>query len=78
MVAQMSELDLPKAAVTRKVRGDIHFQCGRSLVEGGALEEAMEEFSEVLIHCPDNAMVGCSTKRTEESPTQCNTMHQLL
>ena len=58
MVAHMSELDLPKSAVTRKIRGDIHFQCGRSLVEGGSLEEAVDEFSEVLKHCPDNAMVS--------------------
>ena len=57
MVAHMSELDLPKGSVTRKVRGDNHFLCGRSLVEGGALEEAVEEFSEVLKHCPDDAMV---------------------
>ena len=54
----MSELDLPKSPMSHKTRGDIHFQCGRSLVEGGALEEAVDEFSEVIKHCPNDAMVS--------------------
>ena len=58
MVTHMSELDLPKSAVSRKVRGDIHFQCGRSLAEGRTMDEAIDEFSEVIKHCPDNAMVS--------------------
>ena len=58
MVAHMSELDLPKSPVSRKTRGDIHYQCGRSLLEGGALEDAVDEFSEVIKHCPDDAMVS--------------------
>lgn len=54
----MSELDLPKSPVSCRTRGDIHFQCGRSLLEGGALEEAVDEFSEVIKHCPNDAMVS--------------------
>ena len=57
MVAHLSELDMTSSSVTRKVRGDIHYQCGQSLVEGGAMEDAIEEFSEVIKHCPSNAMV---------------------
>ena len=58
MVAHMSELDMTSSAVTRKVRGDIHYQCGRSLVEGGAIEDAIDEFSEMIKHCPHNATVS--------------------
>ena len=57
MVAHLSELDMTSSSVTQKVRCDIHYQCGRSLVEGGAIEDAIEEFSEVIKHCPSNAMV---------------------
>ena len=60
MVAQLSELDMTSSAVTQKVRGDIHYQCGRSLVEGGAIEDAIKEFGEVIKHCPSNAMVSLS------------------
>lgn len=58
MVAHLSELDMPTSAVTRKARGEIHFQCGRSLVEGGAIEDAIDEFSEVIKYCPNDAMVS--------------------